>query len=258
MYQTFKDRWHQLPISRQLLVLVNSILLGLVLIFLVADYRSRIARRLHEKQIALTEEAKTMYESLLVVEQHGTDAIQDLVDNVCARMNSDDSPGHHIAAQWNDRSFQAQSHGHDSAEMLSAMQAAVATNSFADDPAHAIVVGAFAGPPGTVYVSEKRSSVIDATRESLLMQMIAIIALGAISAVVVNAVLRQLIAKPIQSFVSAIQNVAKGNLSVVAQTRSCKELSYLAEQINSMTRSLDEADRDRRLRWIRLARFNNI
>tara|TARA_A100001391_G_scaffold24426_1_gene13338 strand:+ start:69 stop:419 length:351 start_codon:yes stop_codon:yes gene_type:complete len=87
--------------------------------FFSVDYRVRTARRLHEKQTALIEEAKTMYESLLAVEHHGAEAVQDLVDNVCARMNSKDSPGHHIAAQWNDRLFQARSHGHDSAEMFS-------------------------------------------------------------------------------------------------------------------------------------------
>ena len=79
---TFKHRWHQLPISRQLLVLINAILFGFVVLFLVVDYRVRMDRHLNEKQIALTEEAKTMYESLLVAEPHGGDAIQNLVDNV--------------------------------------------------------------------------------------------------------------------------------------------------------------------------------
>ena len=124
MMDTFKHRWHQLPISRQLLVLVNAILIGFVVLFLVVDYRLRMDRHLNEKQIALTEEAKTMYESLLVAEAHGGEAIQDLVDNVCARMNTDDSPGHHIAADWRGLPYQAISHGHASDEMLSAMRSA--------------------------------------------------------------------------------------------------------------------------------------
>jgi len=52
--EAFKYRWHQLPISRQLLVLVNAILFGFVVLFLVVDYRVRMDRHLNEKQIALT------------------------------------------------------------------------------------------------------------------------------------------------------------------------------------------------------------
>ncbi|TWU39880.1 Phosphoserine phosphatase RsbU [Novipirellula aureliae] len=244
---TFKHRWHQLPISRQLLVLVNAILFGFVVLFLVVDYRVRMDRHLNEKQIALTEEAKTMYESLLVAEPHGSEAIQKLVDNVCARMNADDSPGHHIASDWRGLPYQAVSHGHASDEMLLAMRSAADSAVDKSNATDAIVVGAFAGPSGTVYISEKRSAVVDATRQSLLIQMLAVLLLGAIASFVVSAVLRQLIAKPIQGFVSALRSVAVGDLSVIARTRSCRELSYLADQINAMTEALDHAQRDHRV-----------
>ena len=175
---TFKYRWHQLPISRQLLVLVNAILFGFVVLFLVVDYRVRMDRHLHEKQIALTEEAKTMYESLLVAESHGGEAIQNLVDNVCARMNTDDSPGHHIAADWRGLPYQAVSHGHASDEMLLAMRSAVDSTVARSNATGALVVGSFTGPAGTVYISEKRSAVVGATRRSLLIQMFGVLLLG--------------------------------------------------------------------------------
>ena len=244
---TFKHRWHQLPISRQLLVLVNAILFGFVVLFLVVDYRVRMDRYLNEKQIALTEEAKTMYESLLVAEPHGGEAIQNLVDNVCARMNTDDSPGHHIAADWRGLPYQAVSHGHASDEMLLAMRSAADSTLARSNATGALVVGSFTGSAGTVYISEKRSAVVGATRRSLLIQMFGVLLLGGITAFVVSAVLRQLIAKPIQGFVSALQSVAAGDLSVIARTRSCRELSYLADQINSMTEALDHAQRDHRV-----------
>ena len=244
---TFKHRWHQLPISRQLLVLVNAILFGFVVSFLLVDYRLRMDRHLNEKQIALTEEAKTMYESLLVAEAHGGEAIQNLVDNVCARMNTDDSPGHHIAADWRGLPYQAISHGHASDEMLSAMRSASESIDTETKANGSLVVGVFTGPAGTVYISEKRSAVVGATRLSLLIQMFAVLLLGAIAAFVVSAVLRQLIAKPIQGFVSALKSVASGDLSVIARTRSCRELSYLADQINAMTEALDHAQRDHRV-----------
>jgi sigma-B regulation protein RsbU (phosphoserine phosphatase) len=111
----------------------------------------------------------------------------------------------------------------------------------------ALGVGSFTGPAGTVYISEKRSAVVGATRRSLLIQMFGVLLLGGITAFVVSAVLRQLIAKPIQGFVSALRSVAAGDLSVIARTRSCRELSYLADQINSMTEALDHAQRDHRV-----------
>ena len=245
--KTITNRWHRLPISRQLLFLVNAILIGLVAVFLVGDYRIRMSRRIGEKQIALTEEAKTMYESLLVTEAGGGDAIQDLVDNVCARMNTDDSPGHHIAADWRGLPYQAVSHGHASDQMLEAMKAEANGIASKMPEIPTIVVGSFSGPAGTVYISELRSAVVDATRQSSLRQTIAIMALAAIAAVIVSIMLRQLIAKPIEKLVSALRLVASGDLSAIAHTRSCKELSFLADQINSMTEALDHAQRDHRL-----------
>ncbi|QEG41261.1 PP2C family protein-serine/threonine phosphatase [Roseimaritima ulvae] len=247
MMDTFKHRWHQLPISWQLLVLVNAILFAFVALFLVVDYRVRMGQHLNEKQIALTEEAKTMYESLLVAEPHGDAAIQNLVDNVCARMNTDDSPGHHIAADWRGLPYQAVSHGHDSDTMLLTMRSAAYSTVISSSVTGSLVVGAFTGPAGTVYISEKRSAVVAATRRSLLIQMFAVLLLAGITAFVVSAVLRQLIAKPIQGFVSTLRSVAAGDLSVIARTRSCRELSYLADQINAMTEALDHAQRDHRV-----------
>ncbi len=244
MFDSLKRRWHEWPIGRQLLGLVNVILFAFIALFLVADYRIRMSRRIDEKQIALTEEAKTMYESLLVTEAGGGDAIQDLVDNVCARMNTDDSPGHHIAADWRGLPFQAVSHGHASDQMLAAMKTE-ANGTAGNNPT--IVVGSFTGQAGTVYISELRSAVVDATRQSLLRQTIAVVALAAIAAVIVSIMLRQLIAKPIEKLVSALRLVASGNLSAIAHTRSCKELSFLADQINSMTEALDHAQRDHRV-----------
>ena len=240
-------RWHEWPISRQLLVLVNVVLFAIMTLFLAADYRLRMSRHLGEKQIALTEEAKTMYESLLVTEAGGGEAIQNLIDNVCARMNTVDSPGHHIAADWRGLSYQAVSHGHASDRMLAAMRAEANGIDVTMAEMPAIVVGSFGGPGRTVYVSELRSAVVAEKRRSLLRQATAIMAAAAIAAVIVSIMLRQLIAKPIRRLMSALQLVASGDLGAIAHTRSCKELRYLADQINSMTEALAHAQRDHRL-----------
>jgi sigma-B regulation protein RsbU (phosphoserine phosphatase) len=86
-----------------------------------------------------------------------------------------------------------------------------------------------------------------ASQYSLLSQTLGLLNLGVIAAFATSVVLRQLVTKPIQRLVSTLQCVATGDLSVIAQTRSCQELRYLAQQINSMTRSLEHAQRDHRL-----------
>ena len=66
-------RWQRLPIGRQLLISVNSILLLVASAFLLLDYQVRFRRQLQHKRIALSEEAKTMYESLLAVADSSLD-----------------------------------------------------------------------------------------------------------------------------------------------------------------------------------------
>lgn len=206
-----------------------------------------MSQHLHEKQVALSEEAKTIFESLLHVEKSGEHAIQRLLDNICARMNASDSPGHHIAAEWQGRDYQAQSHGHASSEMMAALQGGEIESPQAALIRNRIVVGEFCGTQGTVYVSEDRGAIVGELRQLLILQTIAVLLMGTVAAFVVNAVLRQLIAKPIRGFVNALKNVADGNLTVIASKRSCKELGYLADQINVMTQKLHDAAEDHRV-----------
>ena len=242
-----KNRWHLLPINQQLLLLVNTILVGFVVVLLAVDYRVRMDRRLSEKQTVLTNEAKTMYEALRVVEHHGAVAIQDLVDSVCEGMNSNETTRHRIAATWNGQHYDSISNG--SAPLLSNSALYAAPNSDVTESimADSSVAGSFNGPLGAVRISENRATVLMATHYSLLSQTLGVLASGLLAAFVASTVLRQLVTKPIQGVVSALRSVAAGDLSAIAHMRSCRELSYLTEQVNIMTRTLDYAQRDHRL-----------
>ena len=238
--------WRRLPIGRQLLIVVNAILIFVAGILLLLDYQVQFRRQLEQKRIALSEEAKAMYESLLAVAPHGHDAMQELIDNICARMNSTESPGHHIAVEWQGREFQAASHGRASPDMIIAMRTATGIGLESSQMAKTIMVGAFPGREGTVYVSEKRSMVVAEARQSLILHALAGMVVAAIAAIVVNVVLRRVISSPIEEMVTALHAVARGDLGVIAEGRTCKELTYLADQIDSMTRSLEESEKDRR------------
>lgn len=235
-----------MSINRQLLIAVNSILIVVASVLLLFDYHYQFGRQVHQKQIALTEEAKTIYESLLALETDGVNGLQGLVDNICARMNAEDSPGHHIAADWRGREIQAVSHGHASPDMFAAMRAASEAETGGANMTDSIVVGSFAGRAGTVFVSETESSVVAEARQSLIMHVAGGIGLAVVAAFIVNVVLQRVISSPMHGLVNALCDVADGNLSVIAEAGSCKELTYLADQINVMTRSLESAEKDRR------------
>ncbi len=239
--------WRCLPLSRQLLISVNSVLIVVLAIFLVVDYRLRLARQVQQTRLALTEEAKTLYESALALDANDPEAVQRLVDNVCARMNTEDSPGHHIATRWNGHVMQALSHGRASPEMFDAMTAS-ATGGWGPQPmTNSIVVGYFEGPAGTVYVSEQRSNIIATARQALMRQLIAVLIVGAIAGLIVVLVLHLVVTKPMRKLVTSLQNVGAGKLETRTENLSCRELRYFADQINAMAGKLDTAEGEHRL-----------
>jgi len=238
--------WSNLPLNRQLLISVNSVLLVIVGSFLLVDHRWRIERELYQKEVSLSEEAKTVYESVVAVEDQGEKAIQSLLDAVCARMNLGDSPGHHIAVKWRGKALQSASHGQASPDMFAAMQQAAGRGPGPSAIADSLVIGVFFELTTEVYISETRSVVLENARRSLAVQLLAVLTAGAIATFVVNFVLRRVVSSPIATMVTAIKSVSSGDMDVVADSRSCQELSFLADQINSMTRSLNAAEQDRR------------
>tara|TARA_R110002073_G_scaffold8761_6_gene46901 strand:- start:1535 stop:2989 length:1455 start_codon:yes stop_codon:yes gene_type:complete len=239
--------WRRLPLARQLLLAVNSFLLILVATFLVVDHRLRIRREFQQTRIALAEEAKTLYESAIAIDDSGSDAVQKLVDSVCARMNSQDSPGHHIALRWQGKNLQAQSHGRASSDMYEAMVAAANGNPNSMPMADSMVVGSFDGPAGRVYVSEKRSNILAVAREALLRQMFAVLLGGVIAAAIVSLAIRQIVTKPMRRMEASLQRIGNGDLNAHVDVHSCRELAYLGEQINEMRAKLDAVEQDRRV-----------
>ena len=160
--QTLITFWRNASLRTQLLWSVNLALGLTTIVFMVVNYHLGFAEQLQIQRLALTEEAKTIYEAIAVVLPSGKQPAQELVDNVCARMSSEDSPGHHIAFQNETLAMQAVSHGRHSSNMLHMMQEA----SQVDGKAGAFIVGSFSGPTGTVYVSESTITAEMAARKA--------------------------------------------------------------------------------------------
>jgi len=239
--------WKRLPLRRQLMLAVNGLLLLVVVLFLVVGHGVRIREAKQEKRIALTEEAKTVYESIDTIANRGNEAIQQLIDDVCARMNSSESPGHHIAVEWQGSSMQAKSHGRASHDMFRAMRAAAGDSNHPPADSYSLVAVKFAGPHGAIYVSESESSALRGARQELLRQVIVVLFGSALAGLMVHLVLRGVITKPLRRLVDTLGRIGDGDLEAKADERSCEELTYLSEQLNAMTKKLATADRDRRL-----------
>lgn len=238
--------WKRLPIRRQLMLAVNGLLLLVVILFLTLGHGLRIRDANQEKRIALVEEAKTIYESVDIIANRGNESIQQLIDNICARMNSSESPGHHIAVEWQGSSMQAKSHGRASHDMFRAMREAGEESGHSPTDSHSLVVAKFAGPRGTIYIAETEESVLRTARQELLRQITAVFVAGALAGLMVHLVLRRVVTKPLRRMVTTLGRIGDGDMGAEADQRSCEELTYLSEQINEMRIKLAEADRDRR------------
>ena len=178
--------WNRLPIRRQLMLAVNGLLVLVFILFLIIGHGMRIRDAKQEKRIALLEEAKTVYESVDTIANRGNDHIQRLIDDVCARMNTSESPGHHIAVEWQGSSMQANSHGRASHDMFRAMRAAAGDIDQLQSDSHSIVVAKFAGPHGIIYVSESEESVLGNARQELFRQVFGVLISGALAGLMVH------------------------------------------------------------------------
>lgn len=236
----------------RLLAAVNVALALLLGVFLVLGYRREIAERVAEKHVALEEEAKTLLPGVVRIRPYGVQAVQHYVDDVCGRMRDAFSPGHHIALRLDDTVLQAAAHHRASDEIFEAMQAA------AQSPQHRVdfkdeglVVGSSQQGDATVYVSEYLSVIRQAARTQALRRLRRIVLLMVVTAIVVNMVFLRMAARPLRQLVGTVRQIADGQLGVRAGPFKSEEFDYLADAVNSMSSSLAETERRRRLEMVR-------
>ena len=230
----------------QLLVSVNLVLAIFVAVILAFDYRREIADRLDRKHVALEEEAKTLLPAVLLIRSHGRNSVQQYVDAVCGRMQESHSPGHHIAVELQGDAIQAAAHHRASPEILAAMQQA------AESPGHRsrlgpseLVVGMYRHADATAYVSETLDNLYQSVVGDVLRRLAGIVGLASIAGLVVNLVLTRIVTRPLGDLVATVQQIGEGKLGAQTSLFRSAELHYLADEINAMSESLAEADRNR-------------
>jgi len=240
----------------RLLAAVNAAIVLLIGIFVMLDYRREIAERVAEKHVALEEETKTLLPAVLRIRRHGREAVQRYIDEVCGHMRDDPSPGHHIAVRLDGEVLQAVAHHRASAEMFAAMRDAAGSPGYrAPFGNEELVVGTSKKGDAVVYVSEYVSDIRQAARGQVLRRLPRIVLLLAVTAVVVNVAFLRMAARPLRQLVDTARRIGEGELGAQAGPFATDEFSYLAEAVNSMSRSLAEVERGRREEMARARRI---
>lgn len=231
----------------RLLAAVNATVALLLLAFLVVDYLREIADGVVRKHIALEEEARTLLPAIQRMRPQGTSAIQEYLDTVCGQMHEAASPGHHIGVRVNGFVLQAVAHRRASPEVFAAMESA------AKSPAHRatlgqeqLVVGNVHQGETSVYVSEYLTDIKHAAGRQAFQRLVGTVFVVIIMAGVMNLVFLRIAAKPLEELVQTVRQLARGRLGVRAGPFKTAELAYLAGEINAMSSSLAEVDRQRR------------
>lgn len=246
-----------LPTIRQRLVVwVNSVLLIFAVGFLYVDYRVTLADRLMEKQVALKEEAKSILPAIRHLHPHGTETVQQFIDDICHSMESQESPRHHIGVQI-DRQILI-SHAHDSPLQIelpqiirNAEQQAGWLRIDSAEIAYGIASTEATGAPSdrhplAVVVYEDVQKVRRAVQKEIRRRLLGVVIIGLIGGVLVNWILWRLVNTPVRQLVQAVREIGKGAPVPHTKKPGTREFRFLADEIEAMERQLSRADRERR------------
>ncbi|MFW6107865.1 MAG: PP2C family protein-serine/threonine phosphatase, partial [bacterium] len=174
------------------------------------------------------------------------------------RMQDRTSPGHHIAVEIAGRVFQARAHHRQSPGMMEAMRAARREpGGLAESPGGQLVVGHASSGQVAVFVSEYLSQLREIVRAQLVRRLLSIVSVGVILVVVVTFLTGRLVGRPLDAVVGAVRRISRGELGTQVPATDSSELGYLADEFNSMSSALAEADRERRQEMEKARRIQN-
>ncbi len=239
-----EPRW---SISVRLLLAVNGICLGLLLLFVALDYRQEMKRTLSDTHIALEEESAILLEAIWAIQHHGTEGIQEFVDQTCRGMEKTHARGHHIVVKSGDKVIQANIQDGACEEMLSTMKDAVQT------PEHSgyyegqkLIVGMASGRNLDVFVSEFISDIHEALFRESFRRLGGSLLLAIIAGIVVNVVLLRIVVRPLAELSVAVNEIGNGNYGGQVNDFRSRELYSLARAVNLMSVALAEKEDRRR------------
>ena len=109
-----------------------------------------------------------------------------------------------------------------------------------------LVVGGIDEGPAAVFVSEHAENIRRNVRQDVFLQLLILTILGIAAAMIVNATLLRVLAQPVTRLAATVDAIAHGQYGFEAEPSNTAELQELAVSVNSMSRALALADRERR------------
>ena len=194
-----------------LLLAVNLPVAALGIAFLAYDYTQELSQRLDSKRIALEEEAKSIFPAVVRIQQDGARQVQEFIDDVCARMQDVESPGHHIAVELAGRTIQAEAHFRASPEIMRAMRDARSSGrGLSVNPE--LIVGSYGEEGATIYVSEWLRNVRRAVRGGVLRRSAGVAVVAIVATAIVNVVLIRVVSRPLERLVETVHQIGRNLL----------------------------------------------
>ena len=223
---------------------VNLLVIVVGIGFLIFAYLSETRQRLADKSLSLREQAMTLHQAVSLVDRKSVADQQRVIDAVCGRMSDEESPGHHIVVEIAGTALQSQAHHRDSDDQLRAIRSSDEHAGIGDG---GLLVGKHSEGGVTVYVGEQMANVKAAIRRQALLRSVGVVAFGLLLAVAINLVIHRLVHKPLRGLVKTIDGIAAGNYGAAAGQFKGAELARLAAAVDSMSGSLAQAGKRRKL-----------
>ncbi len=235
-------RFRGARLRTQLLLVVNCAIALVLAGFVVADYQRAVSSRVHDKEIALAEEARTIETAVRALRAGGEEPVQEFIDATCSTMNAHESPGHTIEVILGITTLRADptTHGHDHTSEVDEL-----------------VWGESGDAELAVRVGERRGPVLAAVRRAEVGRVGAILFAGGIGAVVLNFLLMRLVTRPVERLVDAVRQIGCGRLGTTVSISANRELGDLAGEVSRMSLELARRDADRRAQLDRARRLQS-
>jgi methyl-accepting chemotaxis protein len=232
-------RWHLLvPLNVAVVVIAGA--------FMAWDAFSEWRYLLEEKRATLQREAETLLPAAILL-QDKLETLQRYVDEVCAKAQVSSAPGHHIAVAVGGDVIQARSDHQDPAGTFRSMGAAAAAPQGKGPAEGSTIVSGGASREGvSVYVSERLDEVYRVLRREMLRRLANLLFLATAIGLVVNVLASRLVDRPLRAIVESVRRIKAGGLGAQAPPLKTEELGFLADEINTMSAALAEADGERR------------
>ncbi len=248
-------RW---PLGVHLLLAVNVPLGILLVVLMVFEYQNRMDQAIAEKEASLADEAIAVHQAVLhLTHEHVTTSVKstaDFIERVCQKMQGSRSPGHAILVADNGEMLHSNGHGQLATDadtvLLQAFRQGQSRLRWRDE---AVVLGGHEEDGTAVVIAELATNIRRLARGEVFWHLGSIFLLAVTAATITDAVLWQLIRKPVRRMSGTVDAVARGEFGIQMDAPVGRELQALARSFNVMSEAL-ATNADHRQREMHQAR----